>query len=759
MDIPIWPRFDPKLQLEDRYRLDGEAHQRQLTLPSYEFITKETNDPMQILPLAMALEPTPPVGLVGAFRVIYQHLHEKHYLDRIVHALYLQADGQIGMSKKSSDHHPRLAFVRALYPRPAQLHDAVIQARGNYQDPPLLSFLFTEPKLLFRMCAITHLFEAALALPVGAWDGDHPRQLSSSEMSYVMEKLQGIIQSLFQQESSRLCLIRELSNTRLWSEQGNKAGDEEENMLSEIMTTTFPCLDLIIQEYRNLLEVGRHDAALNSEVNALYKFVMESLEKRTFVCSQTWIPEGCAIFESLRKTLGGTRYHGPAQRLIRNVVSMIHQLWESGGTTNTSLAIEKILVNSVQKPLRGPDAINTSSRIGIEVSDGWDLTDDFERLVRAVSSQTAPVPLPSIVWKRESLEICLDSMVLHFPRLMPSNIHLNSTMEFDKITNKLRRQWRLKILGLEIEAKTTPYHFMAKTPLNRRFVDVGELSFSIPANSLDIEIDFSLSTSDKGQSTATLPYQSQDHRGNERFLSNLSTNESPRGAGSSELKHSRVNGSDLEISRTKNGHFDPIEEDLQIGWKIAYDSAWTSANPTTNRITWDAPHIQLSREGGKRSPQSLDQGTPRVIQRRNRKRLLSKDTNAREAKHSIGSPVKKLVNVKDCSVNLRKLNVVVDKTKHPILCNFIHLILVRQIRMALEQTLKQAIIDVISAVNTSAEEISGLTREEIENRHRNVALSISERPKFTAAQEPQHRQLGPTKDANIYSAMPLSSNI
>ncbi|KAF9347255.1 hypothetical protein BGX26_001252 [Mortierella sp. AD094] len=665
-------------------------------------------------------------------------------------------------------------IVRASFPRPGQLQSTLVQARGNTQDPPLVSFLLSQPILRFRICAIAHLFEAALAIPTGTWDGEHPRQLSSDEVSYVMEKLQDIFRDLFRQPSAQNCLIRELSTLREWSESRMAVGEEEgeEQNLSETIKATFPCIDAVVQEYRNLLEAGRDDLALNSEVAALLWFVERSLKARTFVEAPEWATEGRVTFESLQKTLSAKKYYGPAQRLIRNIVSMTYQLWEGGRTTDTSLAIERILVN-VQKSPHSSDVM-ASHGAAARTSEGWNLMDGFERMVRAASSHVVPVPLPSIAWRRKSLEIYLDSMVVHFPHLMPRNIHLDSTMEFDEHTDKLCRRWRLKISGLEAEAKTIPYYLVAKTPLNKRLVDVGELSFSIPANSLDIEVDFNLLTPEKG--SREFRRQSQHHREGERtntsaqFHSNgkasngADSNGSRRGASNSKSDRAEANGSTKEVHLSEGEHPDSVNDDPRINWDTKRESnnngrfttkipGW---NSTATRATWGSP--KRPPQNGESSTKGSSQEEIKPTQeRRNKRQLILTPAKTNEAAHRKGFAVKKLVDVKEFSVHLRKLDVNVHTTKHPILYNFVHLILVRQMRMALEQTLKQAIVDMINAINTSADGITGLTEEELRSRHRDNSVPISGRP--VAPHQQQTDQFEFTEGMGIYSAMPLGSNL
>ncbi|KAF9398285.1 hypothetical protein BGX21_007981 [Mortierella sp. AD011] len=779
MDTPPhnWPPFDLELP-PAAYELDGGAHPRTPVLPSYNSLEFRRNGTLDSTPRST---PTSiqalPSGIVDAFRVIYQYLHEKHYIDRMVHALYLHPDRHNSASKilgPNGDNSSRTIFaniVRASFPQPSQFQSTLAQARGNTQDPPLVSFLLSQPVLRFRICAAAHLFEAVLAIPTGTWGGEHPRQLSSDEVSYVMEKLQDIFRDSFSQPSAQNCLIRELSALRKWSEMSIAVGEEDgdEQNLSEIIKTTFPCIDAVIQEYRNLLEAGRNDEALNSEVAALLGFVERSLKLRIFVEAPQWTSEGRVIFENLQKTLGARKYYGPAQRLIRNIVSMTYQLWDGGRTTDTSLAIERILVN-VQKSPHSSDVM-AGHRTATKGNGGWNLMDGFEKMVRAASSHVVPIPLPSIVWRQKSLEIYLDSMVVHLPRLMPRNIHLDSTMEFDKHTDKLCRRWRLKISGLEAEAKAIPFYLVAKTPLNKHLFDVGELSFSIPANSLDIEVDFNLLTPEKG--STEFQHQSQDHH--EGVHSDTSTqlhpngkatngtlpNGSWKGVSNGKSDRAHANGSTKETSQFEDRHPDTVNDDPRINWdtrREANNDGGSTAkipgwNSMSTRATWGSPRHQIPPQNGESPTQGSNKGELKPTQgRKNKRRLILTHPRTNEAVHRKGFAVKKLVDVKEFRVHLRKLDVTIHSTKYPMLHSLVHLILVRQMRMALEQTLKQTIVDMVNAINISADGITGLTEEELRSRHKDNSVPISERP--VAPHQQQTSQFEFAEATGGYSSIP-----
>ncbi|KAG0205212.1 hypothetical protein BGX28_003149 [Mortierella sp. GBA30] len=444
--------------------------------------------------------------LKASFTVIYQHLHEKHYLDRLIHALYLKTNGYIGgferMTSGPSENDSRVLFVNridVIYPGPSELRSAITRARESTLDLSLLLLFLTDPLLRFRVCAIAHLLEAAFGLTNGRWE-HRLRVLTSDEQEYVMQKLQDLFRELFQDPIAQASLRRFFSVISEWvTKNPSDAGTDEGRLpgLPSVVKEIFPCSDIVLQEILNIKEAGSKDVAFKSEIQMLLKFLVLSLRDKAFASAADWTAEGSTVIKNLQHSLHAGKFRGPIHRLIRIIVNVTDQLWEGGGATDTSLAIEKCLAMIIQKSLEGRDGPLSGLDPGTEavagLRSGWDVMGDFERLVFAVSNNIAPVPLPGIVWKRKSSEFSLDSAVVHFPHFDPNCIQLNSSMEFDKQTNKLRRRWSLKISGMEMEAKNVVYYFVSKSALLGRVVDVGEMSLTIPAKSLSIEIDFVLS--------------------------------------------------------------------------------------------------------------------------------------------------------------------------------------------------------------------------------------------------------------------------
>jgi hypothetical protein len=623
-----------------------------------------------------------------------------------------------------------------------------------------------------------------------------------------MKKLQDHFSELFQQPVAQASLRRFLTDLFEWSVQNLTIPDEEDIIMPifpDIVKDIFPCHDTIYDEYRNILSSGKKDENLQSQTRELFKFIMLTLTESQFTSAPDWADEGSRVFDQLQKTLSGPAYLGPAQRLFRNLVSMADQLWEGGGVTDTNLALEKCLANVIRKSLANADYAN-------DAEGSWDVMDDFARLIRAADDNIGPVPLPSISWTRENSEICLDSMVVHFPRFLPNNIQLQSKMEPDK-TGLWHRQWHFKMylwffdiafrggdynitftckhtnrspfaillnirIGLEVETKNVPYYFVTKSPLHERLADVGELSMSIPADSLEIEAKFTLTTprihhegmpeNSQAQSQPTMVDRAtqKDYTGWERRSEELNATASRAQAWTTKSERKRI---ESEIMATQGRRTVPIiGDETPPDTKTAFDIVaqffypkrdqgrtqlsrtmthpsqsgrpkydWV---PTTDRIVWSRPHRRTRRgseANGARArarrpsaESTLGQGSASSTTGGSTY-LSFADEGAQEQKM--------FIDVEMCNVRLRKLDIQIHSTKHPLLHTFTHAFLVRRLREAIEQTFSQMIADVANTINESVEEIMEISQEE---RSRQAGGSQpSQRSRSMSAQPTSQQQL------------------
>ncbi|KAI1305409.1 hypothetical protein EDD11_005001 [Mortierella claussenii] len=716
--------------------------------------------------------------LEDSFRVIYRHLHEKHYLDRIVHALYVYPNGRIGASKRGEITSQQASTITF------KLRYGIKQACESPQDLSLLLILLTEPVLRFRLCAITHLLEVAMCITNDFGGAEQPRLLASEELVYVLEKLRDIFTELFQQPLAQASLRRFLTILAEWSagRMGMKTADEDETEpeFPAIVKDIFPCYSLLFLEYRNLLDTGKGDNALLAETRLLFKFMMLSLRSKAFLEASDWTSEGRAIIFKLRDTLRMSEYRGPAQRLIRNLVSMTHQLWEGGGTTDTSLAIEHILATVIQKSVRG--ASNAEGSQGVNSGlDEWNVMAGFERLVRAASAHSVPIPLPSIAWRRENSELCLDAMVIHFPHLMPSNIKLNSSVEFDRQANQMRRHWHLRIFGLEMEARKVPFYYVTNTRSRRHLVDVGELSFSVPLNSLEIDLKFTLTP----PNLSALRRSQERHAGKHPIASVAQASL----AGNGGLRQGAVRDTPVERSSAADGRtsdfqdskrrLEPLVRVAEAGQTIARTSAQLGQR-VTREVVQDArsttrvisgilyPHqtrrgrpsvsggpyraLYSAEETLSDHVPSIERGTWRCPRRQliygagRLYRKMAEGDNEHEgnteadltALHPAplygiradedgeGRERHLLLDIKECTVRLRQVNMKVHETKHPLLQTFAHAVVVRRLRKAIERATHQAIMDIIMAINDGAEEIMQFSKDELKNRHGPTNASLQD---------------------------------
>jgi hypothetical protein len=73
--------------------------------------------------------------------------------------------------------------------------------------------------------------------------------------------------------------------------------------------------------------------------------------------------------------------------------------------------------------------------------------------------------------------------------------------------------------------------------------------------------------------------------------------------------------------------------------------------------------------------------------------------------------------VEGFSVRIRKLDVDVHATKHPIFHTFTHTLLVSRLRQAIERMFEQMIVDIVDTINSSAEDIMEFSHEELQSQH------------------------------------------
>ncbi|KAF9573732.1 hypothetical protein EC968_008132 [Mortierella alpina] len=722
----------------------------------------------------------------ASFHVIYQHLYEKHFLDRLLHALYLRTGGYL-------------------------------EVLENIETGPSNRIRF-EPLLRFRICAMVHLLEAAFGLANGGWE-EHLRVLTDGEHGFVMHRLQALFLELFEQPVAQASLRRFLSALSEWitRDQREERGEEQLPELPAVVKEVFPCSETVLQEMLNIKGAALHDVAFKYEIQMLLKFLMLSLRDQTFASAGDWITEGNTVIGNLQHSLQAGQYRGPVQRLIHTTVNVADQMWEGGGATDTSLAIEKCLATVIHKFLegRGGHALAADQAFEAGLRSGWDVMGDFERLVVAISDNIAPLPLPAIVWKRKRSEVHLDSAVVQFPQFDPNCIRLNSSMEYNKQTSKLRRRWNLRISDVELEAKKVAYYFVSKSALFGHLVDTGELSLSIPSSGLCVEMDFVLSPPGIQRRAATALQESRDELGQKhpiasaahRALSYMSPPTPPM-----TRRRSVVESMEFQSGRRRS------QTSIDIGTtsQITASTSTRLGQEITRHVTEDArsafevvarilyPNRPLSLSEqlnhlGQRAAARVPSRDRMALGRPQRRYTYGNGTqslftNGSETLESIlpagsspAAPVSSratayysalveageargevFMEVKTCRVNLRKVAVQVHETQHPLLQAAMHPILVRQLRKALEQTLRHAILELISAINEGAEQVMSFTREELQKRH-----GIASRTPAPQAQQPglglqqrQQRFVTPVRQpepskqgSEIIVAMPLFTTL
>ncbi|KAF9138877.1 hypothetical protein BG015_002232, partial [Linnemannia schmuckeri] len=748
--------------------------------------------------------------------------------------------------------------IRVIYPRPSEIGQAIDQVRAlSTQEPaPLLLSLLTSPELRFRLCMITHLIEVAFDIGNGAWNGESPRHLALEDTDYVLKKLQDLFKELFQKPDEQASLRRLLTILKDWVSMKVDVGEEEEREAENdqhedrvddavarefkldvppIVKKIFPSWRPILQEMQNIKISAMDDANFRTEVAALYRFLFFSLQKPDFVSANDWVDAARDRLGPMQETLTSGKYRGPAQRLMCEVVCMTDQLWEGGGATDTSLAVEKCLTILTQKSLQGSTGLPDSGA-GVGSNVGWDVMRDFEILIQAASRNIAPIPLPSIVWKRPNSEGIMDAAVLEFPHLMPSNIHLNTTTAYDRQTNKSCRLWHLKISGLEVEAKKVAYSYMGKSFLGGNIMDEGELDLIIPPNSLDIDVTFVLTPPIIRRGTITTLRASVDTIGrrhpiasaareslfttslesqNNQLTRRRSTSRnrigssheamgtSPRG-----VRFSDTAALASDIGRAAARTQVRIRQQVQ---ETVTDDFWSATREIVFRFLYpnrtytpSALHQQQQRQNIPRTDSSsVDRmaAQDRMILGRPRRRLSTSNGTisaigpldpvslrppaepraATVAPATLGSappislettpayydlvvdPVgmthRKFVELKECHIKLRHLNVDVLETQHPVLQMLFHPFMVRKLRKAIERTLHEMMMELVSTVNTGVEQIMESTREPPQDDTQEILERPHQRESAAAMPERFYDFAPKTPSSGIVTAMPLYSRI
>ncbi|KAF9345423.1 hypothetical protein BGX26_003137 [Mortierella sp. AD094] len=175
-------------------------------------------------------------------------------------------------------------------------------------------------------------------------------------------------------------------------------------------------------------------------------------------------------------------------------------------------------------------------------------------------------------------------------------------------------------------------------------------------------------------------------------------------------------------------------------------------NDNPPRLLGDPPRRR------RRQRQSLDQNGEGSIQSlsREKKLLISTSTNTRDAACGEYLSNRTFVTLKDCSVHLCKLDVTVHTAKHPTLQRFFHGTLVREMRLALEKALEQAIVDMFNTINAGADRIMGLTDQGLECLREDKDLPRSGRLATLMRQQPG--SLEPANNTGARSDAPSSSH-
>ncbi|KAF9425153.1 hypothetical protein BGZ94_007793 [Podila epigama] len=659
--------------------------------------------------LSSSTHATTEARIATSFQTIYQHLHEEHYIDRLVNAFYTKSRKMKHIAP--SDHIIFENRVRTQFPSPAHLGPTIQAARDQGCD--LIVALLSSSITRFRICALAHLFEAALALKYeNSVNGVSPRPLSDDEVEYVFLKIQHLFLDMFQHPDIQTSIRRFLTIVYEMDEKIEGDTDSVRASLLEqippVAKSLFPCCEILAQEYLNLYSSSMNDEAFRSEVKMLFKFIILSLKDQEFVTASDYITEGRMVISNLQSSVEQPQFKGPSERLVKTLVGLTEQLWSGGMTTERSLAIEQVMATFIK------EAIETQMSGQRQAAGGWDVMKDFDTLLRALNTNVVPVPLPSIGVNRKDWSFILDSIVLQFPKLMPSNIHLNSTIDYDRTTETTCRHWHLKVRGIEIEAKHVAYSLQRRQNSSFRMFDYGQMDMSVPADSLDIDLVFTVKapTTDgtarrqrrrtEGRRPTATP-QSQPTQ--DRLVARDTRDVSARRSGPEAVVVARA--FPHAVARVGRAVEQRIVNDTRSIIGSAYHRL-RDDDMDKSIAQWDSHSTEQITVGRPRPPFVF---TNLVL---NGSRLRDSAVGGSVRSSRVPSLVvaiehdvveETFIELKECHVRLARLNVDVTSTKHPVLQVLAHMFITHQLRKGLEQALDKTIRQIIDSINESVDQI------------------------------------------------------
>ncbi|KAG0355830.1 hypothetical protein BG005_005236 [Podila minutissima] len=691
-----------------------------------------------------------------AFKTIYQFLNEEHYIDRLVNALCTKSHKRA--ADAPSDHIIFENRIRAQFPTPSELGPAIQKARDEHLD--LIKSLLSSSITRFRLCTLSHLFEAAFALRYdNSVNGVALRELETEEADYVLKKIQDLFLDLFRVPHVQIDLRQFLSmiyEVDKFDEVDDSGAEMLANLLEHappIIKTLFPCLEGLTQEFVNLCVVGKHDSAFKSEVRMLFRFVMLSLKDHEFVKARDYTSECRKVVENLQKSFEKAEFKGPTERLMKIVVGLAEQFWDGGMITEINLAIEQVMAALIK------DAIQHQAQSQQAASAGWDVMKDFSRLLSLMNVNVPPVPLPSVVVNRKNWILSLDSIILSFPNLLPNNIQLNATIRYDRAAKSAQREWHLKIRGMEVQADKIAYCLQRRDRSAAHMTDIGVANVTIPANSLDMDLKFTVTT--PGARKPKAPVGTS--RGPFATPAPPPTSFAVQLQGKDQSRSRNRRGSADSSSTMENGRAGRQAEStvLTMTANIAAEArrvASTVAQRVKGEDDVDAHWASTSREPivvGRPRPQYAFSNLPMVAERRNGEGNGAPGLSSQRISQVLAVEAEKIdesfILMKECTVQLRKVDMNVVVSKHPVIQAFAHPFLARQLRLGIEQALVKTLHLVVAAINESVESImerDHRLHESINNHHHHDGAQTRSFPVRAAETAPmlafQTQPVGPS---------------
>lgn len=326
---------------------------------------------------------------------------------------------------------------------------------------------------------------------------------------------------------------------------------------------------------------------------------------------------------------------------------------------------------------------------------------------------------------------------------------------------------------MEVVAENVQYFFATTSALFGRIADSGEMNLKIPEDCLELEFSFTISAPKFQEHSVKTNRQTLDQSVTLRpanFFRSLSTlrRNGPHGPdGKSGLSaggdrrhkrgsksvHVQHNSTGLDpLSNSTNGENSPA---LNIIQSILHPNVSLSTFEESKGKPFSASSLTLGRPGRRLTyanrldiRELYEEPSPTAEQGENDNATSGNGPRRRRPDQRRSSSGHDCITINTCLVDIRRLDVDVVASKRPLLLAMVKGALVDQFRKSIEQTILEAVVDVIDAANEGIEHVSHFTEEDFEKRHGGPTERVV--PKL-----PTRFSWNGDRESSIYAAYPV----